>query len=98
MSTEIEALEQFFAAVNRNDMQAITRHFDPQILRIETSGLSNGWHLPWHRGRARARRKWARASGAQVPVSSSAAFALRMPRGQRRSTRIRLPSEAAGGA
>ena len=35
MSTETEALEQFFAAINRNDMQAITRDFDPQIMRIE---------------------------------------------------------------
>ena len=35
MSTETEALEQFFAAINRNDMQAITRDFDPQIVRIE---------------------------------------------------------------
>ena len=35
MSIEIEALEHFYAAVNRNDMQAITRDFDPQIVRIE---------------------------------------------------------------
>jgi len=39
MSTEIEALEQFFAAVNRNDMQAITKDFDPQIVRIEPDGF-----------------------------------------------------------
>jgi len=36
MSAEIKALEQFFAAVNRNGMQAITCHFDPQIVRIES--------------------------------------------------------------
>jgi len=35
MNTEIETLEQFFAAINRNDMQAITKNFDPQIVRIE---------------------------------------------------------------
>ena len=35
MNTETEALERFFAAINRNDMQAITRDFDPQIVRIE---------------------------------------------------------------
>ena len=35
MSHETEALEQFYAAVNRNDMQAITKDFDPQIVRIE---------------------------------------------------------------
>ncbi|HEY6642209.1 nuclear transport factor 2 family protein [Povalibacter sp.] len=35
MSNETAALEGFFAAVNRNDMQAITDYFDPQIVRIE---------------------------------------------------------------
>lgn len=39
MSTEIEALDQFFAAINRNDMQAITKNFDPQIVRIEPEGF-----------------------------------------------------------
>ena len=39
MSTEIEALNQFFAAINRNDMQAIIRDFDPQIIRIEPEGF-----------------------------------------------------------
>jgi ketosteroid isomerase-like protein len=39
MTTEAEALEQFFAAVNRNDMQAITKDFDPQIVRIEPEGF-----------------------------------------------------------
>jgi ketosteroid isomerase-like protein len=35
MSTETEALEAFYAAINRNDMQAIVDYFDPQIVRIE---------------------------------------------------------------
>jgi len=39
MSKEIDALERFFAAINRNDMQAITRDFDPQIVRIEPEGF-----------------------------------------------------------
>jgi ketosteroid isomerase-like protein len=39
MSTEIEALNQFFAAINRNDMQAIIKDFDPQIVRIEPEGF-----------------------------------------------------------
>jgi ketosteroid isomerase-like protein len=39
MSNAIEALEQFFAAINRNDMQAITRDFDPEIVRIEPEGF-----------------------------------------------------------
>ena len=33
MSREIEVLEQFFDAINRNDLQAIARDFDPQIVR-----------------------------------------------------------------
>lgn len=39
MSTEVEALKQFFAAINRNDMQAITKDFDPEIVRIEPEGF-----------------------------------------------------------
>ncbi len=39
MSTETEAIRDFFAAVNRNDMQAVTRDFDPEIVRIEPEGF-----------------------------------------------------------
>ncbi len=39
ISTKTEALKQFFAAVNRNDMQAITKDFDPEIVRIEPEGF-----------------------------------------------------------
>jgi ketosteroid isomerase-like protein len=39
MSTETEALKQFFSAINRNDMQAIAKHFDAQIVRIEPEGF-----------------------------------------------------------
>jgi hypothetical protein len=39
MTTETEALEAFFAAINRNDMQAITKYFDPAIVRIEPEGF-----------------------------------------------------------
>lgn len=39
MSTEIQALERFFAAINRNDTQAVTEDFDPQIVRIEPAGF-----------------------------------------------------------
>jgi ketosteroid isomerase-like protein len=35
----IEVLKQFFAAINRNDMQGITKDFDPQIVRIEPEGF-----------------------------------------------------------
>ncbi len=39
MSTQTDALIKFFAAVNRNDMQAITKDFDPQIVRVEPEGF-----------------------------------------------------------
>jgi uncharacterized protein len=39
MSIETQALERFFEAINRNDMQAITRDFDPEIVRIEPEGF-----------------------------------------------------------
>ena len=35
MNSEVDALKHFFAAINRNDMQAMTRDFDPEIVRIE---------------------------------------------------------------
>ena len=38
MRTEIETLEQFFAAINRNDIAALADYFDPQIVRIEPEG------------------------------------------------------------
>lgn len=40
MSIETEALERFFAAINRNDIQAVTRDFDPEIVRIEPEGFA----------------------------------------------------------
>ncbi|QJR09502.1 hypothetical protein DSM104443_00546 [Usitatibacter rugosus] len=39
ISTEVEALKQFFAAINRNDMQTITKDLDPQIVRVEPEGF-----------------------------------------------------------
>lgn len=39
MSAETEVLERFFAAINRNDMHAMTKDFDPQIVRIEPPGF-----------------------------------------------------------
>jgi ketosteroid isomerase-like protein len=39
MSAETEALERFFAAINRNDMQAMTKDFDPRIVRVEPEGF-----------------------------------------------------------
>lgn len=37
-SPETTVLERLFAAINRNDMQAMTLDFDPQIVRIEPAG------------------------------------------------------------
>jgi ketosteroid isomerase-like protein len=39
MSTEVEALKQFFAAINCNDMQAMTKDWDPDIVRVEPEGF-----------------------------------------------------------
>jgi ketosteroid isomerase-like protein len=39
MSANTEVLEAFFAAINRNDMQAIVKDFDPQVVRIEPEGF-----------------------------------------------------------
>ena len=39
MSTKTEVLEKFFAAINRNDMQAIIKDFDPEIVRVEPEGF-----------------------------------------------------------
>jgi uncharacterized protein len=39
MNPEVDALKHFFAAVNRNDIEAMTRDFDPQIVRIEPEGF-----------------------------------------------------------
>jgi hypothetical protein len=39
MKTATEALNQLFAAINRNDMTAITKNFDPEIVRIEPKGF-----------------------------------------------------------
>jgi uncharacterized protein len=39
MRTEIDALRDFFAGINRNDLQTVTKDFDPQIVRIEPEGF-----------------------------------------------------------
>jgi len=39
MNNEIKVLKQFYAAINRNDLQGITKYFDPQIVRIEPGGF-----------------------------------------------------------
>lgn len=39
MSNEIDILERFFAAINRNDMHAVTQDFNPDIVRTEPEGF-----------------------------------------------------------
>jgi ketosteroid isomerase-like protein len=39
MSAATDALGEFYAAVNRNDIQAASRDFDPDIVRIEPAGF-----------------------------------------------------------
>ena len=39
MNDEIEALKQFFAAINRNDMEGMAKYFDPQVVRVEPEGF-----------------------------------------------------------
>ena len=39
MNANIETLTRFFVAIDRNDMDAITRDFAPAIVRIEPDGF-----------------------------------------------------------
>ena len=39
MDSNVEALKHFYDAINRNDMQAIIRDFDPDIVRVEPEGF-----------------------------------------------------------
>ena len=39
MSQQTEAAERFYAAINRNDMDAFTQDFDPEIVRVEPEGF-----------------------------------------------------------
>jgi ketosteroid isomerase-like protein len=66
MSTETEALERFFAAINRNDMQAITKDFDPQIVRTEPEGFPTAGTY----GAAES----AKQSGALIPDKSASSI------------------------
>ena len=39
MDAEIDALKQFYAAINRNDMDAMVRDWDPQVVHTEPEGF-----------------------------------------------------------
>ncbi len=60
MSTETETLEQFYAAINRNDMQGMTNDFDAEIVRIEPAGFPTAGT---HRGIAEVQAHIAKGRG-----------------------------------
>lgn len=60
MSTQTDALIRFFAAVNRNDMQAMIKDFDPQITRVEPEGFPTSGT---YRGIAAVQAQFASARG-----------------------------------
>lgn len=52
MSAEVEALQQFYAAINRNDLEAAVRDLDPEVIRVEPAGYPTAGT---HRGIAAVR-------------------------------------------
>lgn len=42
MDNRIEVLKEFFAAINRSDLQAVLKDLDPELLRTEFEGSPNG--------------------------------------------------------
>src|SRR5437868_11380196 len=66
LGTETEALREVYAAINRNDIPAALKFFDPQIERIEFEGLpSAGTYRGYAEVKAhlsQARETWAEGS------------------------------------
>src|SRR5687768_7945726 len=60
MRTVTETLERFFAAINRNDMQAMVKDFDPDIVRVEPEGYATAGT---YRGIAEVQEHVARGRG-----------------------------------
>lgn len=60
MRTETEMLKEFFAAINRNDIEAATTDFDPQVVRVEPEGFPTSGT---YRGIAAVREQLARGRG-----------------------------------
>ena len=60
MNNEIEVLKQFYAAINRNDLQGTTKDFDPQIVRSEPAGFPTAGT---YRGRAEVQEHIAKGRG-----------------------------------
>ncbi|MFC5499292.1 nuclear transport factor 2 family protein [Caenimonas terrae] len=57
---ETDILTDFFAAINRNDLQAATHHFDPQVVRVEPEGFPTSGT---YRGIAQVREQLATGRG-----------------------------------
>lgn len=66
MKTQVRALESFFAAINRNDIDSSVADFHPEIVRVEPEGYATaGTHrgIPALREHiAKGRGSWAEGS------------------------------------
>lgn len=60
MDPETNAVAQFFAALNRGDVDAAMRDFDPEIVRVEPEGFATAGT---YRGRAAVRAHLASGRG-----------------------------------
>lgn len=60
MDAETRILKEFYTAIDRNDMVAATRHFDPQVVRVEPQGFPTSGT---YRGIAQVRGQLARGRG-----------------------------------
>ena len=60
MRTPVQILEDFFAAINRNDMEAMAAAFDPAIVRVEPEGFPTSGT---YRGLAEVRDQVAKGRG-----------------------------------
>jgi uncharacterized protein len=84
MSVETDVLTQFYAAINRNDMQAMAAHLDPLVVRVEPAGFPSAGT---HRGIAAVREHV--ASGRGTWAEGSCEPASRSSR--RVQSRVRSP-------
>lgn len=57
MNDHVRILDQFFAAINRNDMQGMMRDFHPEVVRVEPEGFPTSGT---YRGIAEVERQFTR--------------------------------------
>jgi uncharacterized protein len=60
MQIAVQILEQFYAAINRHDLETATQHFHPDIVRIEPEGFPSAGT---YRGVAQIREHLAQGRG-----------------------------------